>query len=101
MIKQLSTTHSKEHCTCYDAFDGDTLIAVMIEPESGYKLRYTDDSSSYDVSGFALVNANALDTFSCYTAVDYPPITPSEDEEISDSEALSIIISGGNDNDES
>ena len=101
MIKQLSTTHSKEHCTCYDAFDGDTLIAVMIEPESGYKLRYTDDSSSYDVSGFALVNANALDTFSCYTAVENPPITPSEDEEISDSEALSIIISGGNDNDES
>ena len=33
--------------------------------------------------------------------VEKPPILPTEDEEISDSEALSIIISGGNDNDES
>lgn len=101
MIKQLSTTYSKEHCTCYDEYDGDTLVAVMIEPDSSYKLRYFDSKDSYDISGFALVNANALDSFERYSAVEESTITPTEDEEISDSEALSIIISGGNDNDES
>lgn len=101
MIKQLSKTYSKEHCTCYDEYDGDTLVAVMIEPESGYKLRYADGEDSYDISGFALINANALDSFERYSAVEESTITPTEDEEISDSEALSIIISGGVDNDES
>ena len=33
--------------------------------------------------------------------VENPPITPTEDEEISDTEALAIITSGGVDNDES
>ena len=42
----------------------------MVEPESGYKLRYTDDSSSYDVSGFALINVNAIDTFDNYIAIE-------------------------------
>lgn len=42
----------------------------MIEPESGYKLRYADDSISYDVSGFALINVNAIDTFDNYTAIE-------------------------------
>lgn len=97
MIKQLSTTYSKEHCTCYDAFDGDTLVAVMIEPESGYKLRYTDGDDSYDVSGFALINANALDTFERYSAVEESTITPTEADELSAEEALSIITGGVSD----
>lgn|GEM_PF-5150656 len=101
MIKQLSKTYSKEHCTCYDEYDGDTLVAVMIEPESGYKLRYDDGEDSYDISGFALINANAIDTIDCYTAVEEGTETSTDADEISDSEALSIIISGGNDNDES
>lgn len=101
MIKQLSKTYSKEHCTCYDEYDDDTLVAVMIEPESGYKLRYDDGENSYDISGFALINANAIDTIDCYTAVEEGTETSTDADEISDSEALSIIISGGNDNDES
>lgn len=101
MIKQLSKTYSKEHCTCYDEYDGDTLVAVMIEPESGYKLRYDDGEDSYDISGFALINANAIDAIDCYTAVEEGTETSTDADEISDSEALSIIISGGNDNDES
>lgn len=101
MIKTLSKTYSKEHCTCYDEYDGDTLVAVMIEPESGYKLRYDDGEGSYDISGFALINTNAIDTIDCYTAVEEGTETSTDADEISDSEALAIIISGGNDNDES
>lgn len=101
MIKTLSKTYSKEHCTCYDEYDGDTLVAVMIEPESGYKLRYDDGEDSYDISGFALINANAIDTIDCYTAVEEGTETSTDADEISDSEALAIIISGGNDNDKS
>lgn len=101
MIKTLSKTYSKEHCTCYDEYDGDTLVAVMIEPESGYKLRYDDGENSYDISGFALINTNAVDTIGNYTAVEEGTETSTDADEISDSEALSIIISGGNDNDES
>ena len=97
MIKQLSKTYSKEHCTCYDEYDGDTLVAVMIEPESGYKLRYDDGEGSYDISGFALINANAIDTIDCYTAVEEGTETSTEDEELSAEEALSIITGGGTD----
>lgn len=97
MIQKLSTTYNKEHCTCYDEYDKNALVAVMIDPESGYKLRYTDGNDGYDVSGFALINANALDTFSCYTAVENPPITPTDDDELSAEEALSIITGGGTD----
>lgn len=97
MIKQLSKTYSKEHCTCYDEYDGDTLVAVMIEPESGYKLRYADGEDSYDISGFALINVNAIDTIDCYSAVEESTITPTEDEELSAEEALSIITGGVSD----
>lgn len=100
MIQRLSTAYSKEHCTCYDEFDGDTLVAVMIEPENGYKLRYNDGKDSYDISGFALVNANVIDTLERYTAVEESTITPTEDEEIPDSLSLAII-KGVYDNDES
>ena len=97
MIKQLSKTYNKEHCTCYDEYDGDTLVAIMIEPESGYKLRYDDGENSYDISGFALINANAIDTIDCYTAVEEGTETSTEDEELSAEEALSIITGGGTD----
>lgn len=97
MIKRLSTTYSKEHCTCYDEYDGDALVAVMIEPESGYKLRYNDGKDSYDISGFALVNVNAIGTFKNYTAVEESIITPTEADELSAEEALSIITGGVSD----
>lgn len=97
MIKKLSTTYNKEHCTCYDELVGDTLVAVMVEPESGYKLRYDDGNDSYDISGFVLINANALDNFDHYSAVEEGAETPTEADEISDTEALAIITGGGTD----
>ena len=97
MIKQLSTTYSKEHCICYDELIKDKVVAVMIEPESGYKLRYADGEDNYDISGFALVNVNAIDTIDCYMAVEKGTETPTEDEELSAEEALSIITGGVSD----
>lgn len=70
MIQKVSTTYSKEHCTCYDEYEDNVLVAVMIEPESGYKLRYTDNENTYDVSGFALINVNMIEIFDSYAAVD-------------------------------
>lgn len=70
MIQKLSTTYSKEHCTCYDEYEDNILVAVMIEPESGYKLRYTDNENTYDVSGFALININMIEIFDSYTAIE-------------------------------
>lgn len=101
MIQRLSTEYSKEHCTCYDEFDGDNLVAVMIVPDDGYKLRYADKDNTFDVSGFALININVIDTFDRYVAVENGTETPSFADEISDSEALAIITSGGVGDDES
>lgn len=81
MIQKVSTTYSKEHCTCYDEYEDNILVAVMIEPESGYKLRYTDNENTYDVSGFALVNVNVIDTLNNYAAVDVSLELPIDNEE--------------------
>ena len=70
MIQKISTTYSKEHCTCYDEYEDNVLVAVMIEPESGYKLRYVDNENTYDVSGFALININMIEIFDSYTAIE-------------------------------
>ena len=32
MIQKVSTTYSKEHCICYDEYEDNVLVAVMIEP---------------------------------------------------------------------
>lgn len=95
MIKQLSKTYSKEYCTCYDEYDGDTLVAVMIEPESGYKLRYADGEDNYDISGFALINVNAIDTIDCYMAVEYTE----DDKELTPEQSLAYITGGMTDED--
>ena len=81
MIQRISTDYKKEHCTCYDELIRNKVVAIMIEPESDYKLRYTDDSSSYDVSGFALVNVNVIDTLNNYAAVDISLELPIDNEE--------------------
>lgn len=70
MIQKISTTYSKEHCTCYDEYEDNVFVAVMIEPESGYRLRYTDNENTYDVSGFALININMIEIFDSYTAIE-------------------------------
>ena len=81
MIQKVSTTYSKEHCTCYDEYEDNVLVAVMIEPESGYKLRYTDNENTYDVSGFALININMIEIFDSYIAVDISLELPIDNEE--------------------
>ena len=81
MIQKVSTTYSKEHCTCYDEYEDNVLVAVMIEPESGYKLRYTDNENTYDVSGFALININMIEIFDSYIAVDVSLELPIDNEE--------------------
>ena len=81
MIQKVSTTYSKEHCICYDEYEDNVLVAVMIEPESGYKLRYMDNENTYDVSGFALVNVNVIDTLNNYAAVDISLELPIDNEE--------------------
>lgn len=81
MIQKLSTTYSKEHCTCYDEYKDDVLVAVMIVPDSEYKLRYTDNENIYDVSGFALININAIDTLNNYAAVDVSLELPLDNED--------------------
>ena len=87
MIYKSSTIYSKVHCTCYDAFDGDALVAVMIDPDSGYKLRYADDNCSYDVSGFVLVNINVINTFDNYTAIE----DTEDDKELTPEQSLAYI----------
>ena len=81
MIQKVSTTYSKEHCICYDEYEDNVLVAVMIEPESGYKLRYMDNENTYDVSGFALINVNVIDIFDNYAAVDISLELPIDNEE--------------------
>ena len=81
MIQKVSTTYSKEHCTCYDEYEDNVLVAVMIEPESGYKLRYMDNENTYDVSGFALININMIEIFDSYIAVDVSLELPIDNEE--------------------
>ena len=81
MIQKVSITYSKEHCICYDEYEDNVLVAVMIEPESGYKLRYTDNENTYDVSGFALININMIEIFDSYIAVDVSLELPIDNED--------------------
>lgn len=95
MIQKLSTTYSKEHCTCYDEYEDDALVAVMIEPESGYKLRYMDNENTYDVSGFALINVNVIDIFDGYTSIE----DTEDDKELTPEQSLAYITGGMTDED--
>ena len=81
---------------------------LVIEPNEGYKIRENGDNTySTRQIMFSAEFEDLLDNYHAVPIntpdeqVEKPPILPTEDEEISDSEALSIIISGGNDNDES
>ena len=95
MIQKVSTTYSKEHCTCYDEYEDNVLVAVMIEPESGYKLRYADGEDSYDISGFALINVNAIDTFNSYIVIE----DTGDDKELTHEQSLAYITGGVTDED--
>ena len=95
MIQKVSTTYSKEHCTCYDEYEDNVHVAVMIEPESGYKLRYADGEDSYDISGFALINVNAIDTFNSYIVIE----DTGDDKELTHEQSLAYITGGVTDED--
>lgn len=95
MIQKVSTTYSKEHCICYDEYEDNVLVAVMIEPESGYKLRYADGEDSYDISGFALINVNAIDTFNSYIVIE----DTGDDKELTHEQSLAYITGGVTDED--
>ena len=81
MIQRISTDYKKEHCTCYDELIRNKVVAIMLVPDSGYKLRYTDNENIYDVSGFALININAIDTLNNYAAVDVSLELPIDNED--------------------
>ena len=81
MIQRISTDYKKEHCTCYDELIKNKVVAIMLVPDSGYKLRYTDNENIYDVSGFALININAIDTLNNYAAVDVSLELPLDTED--------------------
>lgn len=89
-------------------FEDNGFKMLVIEPSDGYKLRQKGDNTySTQQIMFSAAFESLLNNYRAVPldepdeVVENPPITPTEDEEISDSEALSIIISGGNDNDES
>lgn len=96
-----------EHATVSIVEDSGFKMLV-IEPNEGYKLRANGDNTystmqimfSADFESL-LNNYHAVSIDTPDEAVENPPITPTEDEEISDAEALAIITSGGVDNDES
>lgn len=81
---------------------------IQVFPPEGHKIRLNgDNTQSFTEIDMPLGNKADIEKYIAVPldepdeTVENPPITPTEDEEISDSEALSIIISGGNDNDES
>lgn len=89
MTERISTAYTKEHCTCYDVYNAnEEIIAVKLVPDNGYELIH----DGYAVSGFALININAIDDF-----VGYIPQTSAEDDELTAEEALAIITGGGAD----
>lgn len=81
---------------------------IQVLPPSGYKIRIKgDNTQSFTEIDIPLGNKAEVEKYIAIPldepdeVVENPPIMPTEDEEISDSESLSIIISGGSDNDES
>lgn len=81
---------------------------IQVLPPSGYKIRIKgDNTQSFTEIDTPLGNEAEVEKYIVVPIdtpdeeVENPPLPPTEDEEISDSEALAIIISGGSDNDES
>ncbi len=81
---------------------------IQVLPPDGYKIRLNgDNTQSFTEIDMPLGNKAEVEKYIVVPldepdeTVENPPITPTEDEEISDVEALAIITSGGVDNDES
>lgn len=83
-------------------FEDNGFKMLVIEPTEGYKLRQKGDNTYSTMKiMFSAEFEELLDNYHAVSIdepdeeVENPPITPTEDEEISDSEALAIITSGG------
>lgn len=83
-------------------FEDNGFKMLVIEPTEGYKLRQKGDNTYSTMKiMFSAEFEELLDNYHAVSIdepdeeVEIPPITPTEDEEISDSEALAIITSGG------
>lgn len=81
---------------------------IQVLPPEEHKIRLNgDNTQSFTEVDIPLGNKAEVEKYVAVLldepdeTVENPPITPTEDEEISDSEALAIITSGGVDNDES
>lgn len=92
-----------EHATVSIVEDSG-LKMLVIEPDEGYKLRANGDNAYSTMQ--ILFSAEFEDLLDNYHAVpidtpdeevENPPITPTEDEELSAEEALSIITGGVSD----
>lgn len=75
---------------------------IQVLPPDGYKIRLNgDNTQSFSEIDIPLGNKADIEKYIAVPldepdeTVENPPITPTEDEEISDSEALAIITSGG------
>lgn len=85
-------------------FEDNGFKMLVIEPSEGYKLRENGDDTystmqimfSVDFESL-LNNYRAVPLDEPDEAVENPPITPTEDEELSAEEALSIITGGVSD----
>lgn len=85
-------------------FEDNGFKMLVIEPSDGYKLRANgDDTYSTQQIMFSadfeslLNNYRAVPLDEPDETVENPPITPTEDEELSAEEALSIITGGVSD----
>lgn len=92
-----------EHATVSIVEDSGFKMLV-IEPNEGYKLRAKgDDTYSTQQIMFSADFENLLNNYRAVLldepdeTVENPPITPTEDEELSAEEALSIITGGVSD----
>lgn len=75
---------------------------IQVLPPDGYKIHLNgDNTQSFSEIDIPLGNKADIEKYIAVPldepdeTVENPPITPTEDEEISDSEALAIITSGG------
>lgn len=85
-------------------FEDNGFKMLVIEPSDGYKLRQKGDNTySTQQIMFSAEFEDLLDNYHAVPIdtpdeeVEKPPITPTEDEELSAEEALSIITGGVSD----
>ena len=74
MTEIISTTYTKENCTCYELYIDNVLSAVKIDPNSGYVLKRTFEEyggmTTLYSSGFSVINTNSIDElFPQYEAI--------------------------------